>query len=271
VTVAAEAGPAAIEPPPEAREQATPDVTTVATAETPVAPAPDAGPDATDEATVPDVADTSESPAVATPSAAMTPPPIVGAAIKPTPAPSRPAMVVPATTGVTQPVQAATTASTEPTTPVDATPPAPEKDVAPVPTEAITNGTTPGPPAPKEPATRPALAARASVGDLDISGSLPRSSVQRALDGARSAIEACYRQGAEAAGRDVAGNLAVAFAIDIDGQIRDVVVAPFDLPGVSACAAGTLARLRTRDRPDTGTVSVRARLRLSPLPPLPAP
>lgn len=127
------------------------------------------------------------------------------------------------------------------------------------------------PPKPAEPATRPALAARAALVDLDVSGSLPRSSVQRALDGARGTLEACYRAGAEAAGRDAAATLAVSFAINIDGQLRDVSVSAFELPGVSACATATLGRLRTRDRPDTGTVTGSARLRFSPLPPLPAP
>lgn len=113
----------------------------------------------------------------------------------------------------------------------------------------------------------PALQAKAAFTDLALQGSLPRSSVQRVLDGALTAAESCYRDGAVTAAKDLPGSLAIKFEINIDGQLRNVVVQSFSLPGVSACVQASLGRLRTRDRPDTGTVSATARLRFNPLPP----
>ncbi len=195
----------------------------------------------------------------------------------PAPAVTAPTSPRPSRVSATAPTRPTSTPPAEPTpapalaaTPAPPTP-APEPP-SPSPETPSTVATAPvAPPKPTEPATRAALAARAAVIDLDVDGSLPRSSVQRALDSARSALEVCYREGAEAAGRDAAASLTLAFAVNIDGQLRDVTVASFELPGVSACAAATIGRLRTRDRPDTGTVTGRARLRFAPLPPVPVP
>jgi len=115
----------------------------------------------------------------------------------------------------------------------------------------------------------PSLEARAGFAELSVQGSLPHSSVQRALDGAIQAVEGCYRDGARAAAKDAVGNLKVSFEVNVDGQLRNVVVQSFSLPGVTACVQSNLGRLRTRDRPDTGTVIATARLRFNPLPPLP--
>lgn len=233
-------------------------------------PTPDADTEAAPEPASPDPSEASEA-SVEAPAAPTKP---VGTArtstttAKPNPTPT----AKPTPTATATPTAGHDTASASPSSTAASTTDPAEPSPTPATTAAPTEPAAPvTPPKPTEPATRPALAARAALVDLDVSGSLPRSSVQRALDGARSTFEACYREGAEAAGRDAPASLAVSFAVNIDGQLRDVNVAAFELPGVSACAAAAIGRLRTRDRPDTGTVTGSVRLRFSPLPPLPAP
>ncbi|PKN53921.1 MAG: hypothetical protein CVU56_29360, partial [Deltaproteobacteria bacterium HGW-Deltaproteobacteria-14] len=93
-----------------------------------------------------------------------------------------------------------------------------------------------------------------ALGGLDSSGSLPRSSIQRALARVEDDVADCYRAGAEAVGHGLAGVVPVALTIDVDGRARNVTAGPFGLPGVSACVERAYARVRTLDRPDTGTV-----------------
>ena len=93
-----------------------------------------------------------------------------------------------------------------------------------------------------------------ALGAFDSSGSLPRSSIQRALARVEEDVADCYRAGAKAVGHGLAGVVPVTLTIDVDGRARNVTVAPFGLPGVSACVEHAYARVRTLDRPDTGTV-----------------
>lgn len=132
---------------------------------------------------------------------------------------------------------------------------------APAPVEVVR------PAEPPKPAPIPALVADASEGGWSIDGSLPPSAIQRAVARQHDAVEACYASSARAAQKDLGGAVEVSFVIDVDGQARDVRVGAFGLPGFSECVAAALARVRTRERPDTGTVAAKFHLRLTPRPP----
>ncbi len=158
------------------------------------------------------------------------------------------------------------TTADEPAAPPTAT--APTRGDAPTPAAAVPpRPPTPEPPepvAPRAPQTRPALAASVAVRDLDVRGSLPGSTVQRALDAIRPALEQCYRAAAQAAGRDAGGRVSGSLVIDIDGQATEVSLGAFALEGFSACARQALTRARSRQRPDTGSVSASFSLSVSP-------
>jgi serine/threonine-protein kinase len=120
---------------------------------------------------------------------------------------------------------------------------------------------------PVAPKLVPALAARVAVTQLAVRGSLPRSSVQRALDGVTPALAECYRRWAADAGHDQAATGTVSLGIDVDGGATRIAVGAWPLHGIAPCIAQALSRARTRDRPDTGTVEATFALVFSPLPP----
>ena len=136
--------------------------------------------------------------------------------------------------------------------------------VAPTPTPKIEPKVEPEVVPKPEPKRAPALAAQASVTNLVVDGSLPRSSIARAIDGMTAALEACYQAAARSANADAATSANVHFVIDVDGRTRNVAVGPLSLPGLQACATSTFARLRTKDRPDTGTVGAALHLSFTP-------
>ncbi|TNF37506.1 MAG: hypothetical protein EP329_02970 [Deltaproteobacteria bacterium] len=102
------------------------------------------------------------------------------------------------------------------------------------------------------------------IGGLDVSGGLPRSVVQRALSRVQGDVTDCYRAAAKAAGHGLAGALPVSLTIDVDGRARNVEVGAFGLAGVATCVEHAYARVRTLDRPDTGTVRVSFSVRFTP-------
>jgi len=108
------------------------------------------------------------------------------------------------------------------------------------------------------------LAANAGIGALVVDGSLPKSSVARALDALKPALEGCYQAAARAANADAHVSASVHLEIDVDGRTRNVAVGPMSLPGLQSCATATIARVRTKDRPDTGTVGANFHLSFTP-------
>ncbi|MCC6621629.1 MAG: protein kinase [Deltaproteobacteria bacterium] len=176
--------------------------------------------------------------------------------IEPKPTKPQPAPIAPPV----EPAIAMKPAPSEPTEPkpVEPTVPKPVEPTEPKPVEPI--APEPGPVAPAS----PALAATAKIGGVSVEGSLPRSAVARALDAARPGLEQCYKTAATAAHADAAGSAGVRLVIDIDGRARSVSVGGLPLPGLQACATQVLGRVRTKDRPDTGTVSASFELTFTP-------
>jgi len=172
---------------------------------------------------------------------------------------------------VTPPSEPAPSPPSEPAPTVGHEPPA-----EPPPSEPATSVTAVEPPAkppspPVEPAHVPpavvtptSFAAAAAIGAVAVGGSLPRSAVARAIDATRSGLEQCYRASATAAGRNTTASARVSLVIDIDGRARNVSVGALPLPGLQACVAQAVARVRTKDRPDTGTVDASFQVTFTP-------
>ncbi len=216
--------------------------------------APEAAPAPTPEpaptpAPTPEPAPTAKPPApepTPEPAPAKTPPP------SPRPAPTKIAKVAPAPE-VKPPPTAPTPTAPTPTA------------VAPAPTQVAVAPHVPTPtPVEVVPQRAPSLAAGAAITALTIRGSLPRSTVARALDMARAGIEACYAKAARAQGRDQAGAMNATVVYDTDGKVASVVVSPFPLAGVGDCVNQALWRTRLRERPDTGSVDATFRVVLTP-------
>jgi|GEM_PF-821694 len=149
--------------------------------------------------------------------------------------------------------------------PADTHTPPPEPHAPVVETHAPPADTHTPEPSDPPPAPEP-VGMDCSVGlsGLEVSGSLPRSSVQRALSRSDDDVADCYRDAAKAAGHGLAGVLRVSLTIDVDGRARNVEVGHFGLPGVSRCVERAYARVRTLDRPDTGTVRASFHVRFKP-------
>jgi hypothetical protein len=114
------------------------------------------------------------------------------------------------------------------------------------------------------PTRPPSLSAAASIGALQSRGSLPRSALARAIDGARPGIEDCYTTAARAANRDLGGQLAAALVFDVDGKVTSVNLGSFGLPGLTSCVNSVLWKTRLRERPDTGSVDASFRIVFTP-------
>ncbi len=154
------------------------------------------------------------------------------------------------------------TAAKATVTPPTEQPPAVAAKVDPhKPTEPKTTAIVPEQVAPTRP---PSLSAAASIGALQSRGSLPRSALARAIDGARPAIEGCYATAARAANRDVAGQLSAALVFDVDGKVTSVNLGSFGLPGLTSCVNTVLWKTRLRERPDTGSVDASFRIVFTP-------
>ncbi len=119
----------------------------------------------------------------------------------------------------------------------------------------------PQPPAVKKPL---GLDARVQTSAITVTGPLPRSAVDRAVDRVAPAFGDCYRQAARRAGGGAAGTAQVRFTIDESKAARGVAVTGAPL-GISGCIAGALSRLRTREAPDVGTAKVSFTIRFTPL------
>jgi len=149
--------------------------------------------------------------------------------------------------------------------PVAAAPaPVPEPE-PPAPAPAVRPTPTPIPrPAPRLP---PALDARVRITGMDITGSLPTSTVQQAVSRLTSGFRQCYQRAAQSARRDRRGAVSVSMQINEVGRARNARASGGPLPGIAACVQERLGSVRTRQRPDTGRVQVRFSVSYVPLPP----
>lgn len=191
----------------------------------------------------------------------------------PTDAPTGVATLTPAETASAAPAPAEAAApSIERAAPAPRVPPAARTEVAPRRPATTSPSAHPrhyasAPRRPTPPRRPPALAARARVEGVSVSGSMPRSAVSRELSRLRDGFSRCYRQSALRARRDAAGVVRVELQVDERGSARRIRTRGEPLRGVAACVAQTVGRLRTRHPPDTGTVQVRFAIDYDPLPP----
>jgi hypothetical protein len=98
------------------------------------------------------------------------------------------------------------------------------------------------------------LAARSSIGDVAIRGSLPTSWVRRAAERIRPQLTACYARAAQAAGRNQFGALSVELEIDERGRARSPSARGSGLGGLNDCVAEAAGKVICERAPDTGTV-----------------
>ncbi len=120
-------------------------------------------------------------------------------------------------------------------------------EVAPAPAPAA------APAAPK-PAIPASFEASVSVGGVSASGSLPTSAISSAAERVTSGFASCYEKAARSAGRAPATTVTVRGIIDEDGRGRKFKASGGSLPGLAACVRGVASGIRSRTRPDTGTV-----------------
>jgi len=144
--------------------------------------------------------------------------------------------------------------------------PAPAPAPAPVP-EVAPPAPAPAPVRPPAPTPAPAptgpLAARATISVAAWDGSLPRGTGLSAARRFQSALENCYAQAAQRAGRNARGSMTVSLTIDENGRARSVRVNGEPLPGMATCVRGVMGRL-SGARPDTGTVDASFRVEFTP-------
>ncbi|MGM0575958.1 MAG: protein kinase domain-containing protein [Myxococcota bacterium] len=116
-------------------------------------------------------------------------------------------------------------------------------------------------PAPAEPTS---FEADVSVGGLDVTGSLPANTIRRAVSRFEGAFRDCYREHARAEGRAPGATVRVRVTIDEDGRARDVRTSGGGLAGLDGCIRDVAWKIRTRTRPDTGTVDASFALQFRP-------
>ncbi len=179
------------------------------------------------------------------------------AAAAPSPAPAA-AEPSPKPTPAPKPEPAPVVAEPEPATPAPAPAPEPEPEPKAEP-----------PPAPEpEPETKPpapvTFEARARVSGLQVSGSVPASAISKAVGRKNGSFAACYKTAAKAAGRTPSATVKVSLVIDEDGRARRAKASGGGLPGLAGCVKSATAGVRSRTRPDTGTVDVHFEVRFSP-------
>lgn len=138
----------------------------------------------------------------------------------------------------------------------------------PPPPAAVTRPPPPPPPPPPAPiAVAPARPIRydadATLTGLKYNGSLSRKAIDRALRGLSSDAKDCYAKHAKAAQwNKPQTNVTVKFDIDEDGGARNVRTSGGPA-GLAKCVAGHVKMLRSRERPDTGTVEVKLTVRFA--------
>ena len=135
--------------------------------------------------------------------------------------------------------------------PVADTPkPAPPAPTAPVPVPAAAPAVTP-----------PRYDAKARLVDMRQSGSLSAKAIRLALKGLTDDADACYTPAATAAAwHRTVTVVSVKMDIDEDGRGTRVKVSGGP-PGLSDCIAAAARRVRSRQRPDTGIVELKFKLR----------
>ena len=89
-----------------------------------------------------------------------------------------------------------------------------------------------------------------------VRGSLPKSAIVKATKRLSGDFSQCYTSAAKRAGAAPAVKLRIRGTIDEDGRARSVKVSRSKLPGLTTCVQGKAKRLRSRTRPDTGTVDM---------------
>ncbi|MDP6945747.1 MAG: hypothetical protein QF464_16470, partial [Myxococcota bacterium] len=120
---------------------------------------------------------------------------------------------------------------------------------------------TPEPPKPVAPTS---FEASVKVSGVTVSGSLPKSAIAKAARHLSGKFKACYKAMAKKAGRAPRVTLKVHGTIDVDGRARAVKARGSGLPGLAPCVRSAAARLRSRTRPDTGTVKMSFEVRFVP-------
>jgi hypothetical protein len=111
----------------------------------------------------------------------------------------------------------------------------------------------PPPPAPQFPGS---FSASASISLREVSGSLPRSVVQRAVSRVAPEYRSCYEQAARGSGNKARLQVPVSFVVAEMGRAKLVQVNATPLPGLSECIAEVTGKIRTRISPDIGDVNV---------------
>jgi serine/threonine-protein kinase len=177
------------------------------------------------------------------------------------PPPPSPAVPVRAGSSVGSNVGSATVVAA---VPPDAAPVAPPIDAAPKPAiEPVAQPTRVSPEVPKKPSVG-SLDATPTVASLDVSGSLPSSVVQRAVERVLPALRECYKTAVKKQQATPAVTLSVTFEIDESSGARGVA-ARGGPSGLASCAKGAIERVQTRQAPDVGTVHVVLSVKFTPL------
>jgi len=107
------------------------------------------------------------------------------------------------------------------------------------------------------------LEARAAIGEVTIRGSLPTSSVRRAVERMSGQYRACYARAAGTAGKNQFGAVTVDVVIDERGRARSPSARGSRLSGLNDCVAEATGKV-TSEPPDTGTVHASFKVIFSP-------
>ncbi len=123
----------------------------------------------------------------------------------------------------------------------------------------------PPPPPPPNPGT---LDATPSVVTLDVKGSLSPAIVRRSVERTLSAMRACYRTAARAAGATPALDLRLTFEINENSRssqvLAQILAGGAGFGSLESCAAGVTSQIRTQEAPDVGTAQVTVVIRFRP-------
>jgi serine/threonine protein kinase len=98
------------------------------------------------------------------------------------------------------------------------------------------------------------LEARSAIGEVTIRGSMPTSSVRRAVERINPQLAACYARAAQAAGKNQFGSVTVELEIDERGRARSPAARGAKLSGLNECVAEAASKVISDRAPDTGTI-----------------
>ncbi len=113
------------------------------------------------------------------------------------------------------------------------------------------------------PVIRSIVDARATIGSLEIRGSLSSSIVRRAIERTESPLRSCYLTTARATNQRDAISVRVSFEIDDTRRATKVAVGS-TWPQLTRCITGVFEGLRTQVSPDVGTVPVSLEVTFAP-------